>query len=129
MSKITNEAAMSQEISSLEQQMRYAHDLKEKIKEATEHLENGYLGLIDAKKTFETIKKENLEEIRRYKLSISMEIKEISASMQALNSMASPGSLSSLREFVSLSERLKSLTDSGFVESVTFKAKSSEGQS
>lgn len=115
------ESAMAQEITMLEQQLRYAEELKEKLKSAQNELVSGYTGLINAHEEFDLIKKENIEEIRRYKFAISSEAKEIEASIKRINSCASTQQVQNINEFVKACEAIANLRTNGFFETFSFK--------
>ena len=121
--KITHDQVVSQELSSLEQQLRYAREVREAVRKAKDELEKDYSGLILAKEIFEGVKKENLEEIRRYKFSIAAELKEIKAAMSEISTLASPERVKQLREFSDACDRLNQLRTAGFFDSVRFGAK------
>ena len=118
MINITRESVISQEISTLEQQLRYANEVRKKVSEATEELTKAYFGLINAKDEFDKIKKENIEEIRRYKYAISAETRDIEANIKIMSSAVSKERLEQLKAFADVCERLQSLRSAGFFSSV-----------
>ena len=118
MSDITNELAITQEISTLEEQMRYANDLRANIAKATNELANGYIGLINAKDEFQRIKKDNIDEIRRYKFAISAEVKEVESDLKRLAGFVSKERLAQLKEFADVCERLELLRSAEFFSAV-----------
>lgn len=115
---ITNENAIVQEISALEQQMIYANELKKKIKEATDELSLSYLALIDTKSVFEKIKKQNLEEIRLYRHSVSSESKALSSDVNIAVKSITPEKLNQLKDLADICERLNSIRASGLFDTL-----------
>jgi chaperonin cofactor prefoldin len=111
-----DEARITQEISNYEMQLRAAEELKAKVKEATAELEAAYLGIVRAKTAFEGIKKQNLEEVRTYKLAIASECKEIATAMAALSKLADQATVANITAFASACERLANLSEAGFLE-------------
>lgn len=120
MAEIKSESVAALEISILEQQSKYANDLRESILKATDELRDSYLGLISAKEGFESIKKENLDEIRRFKHAISSEAKEICANVKLINDVIGKGDITKLLQFVEVCNRIRELRDSGFFDTVKF---------
>ena len=114
--------AISQELSSLEEQMRYANDLKAKIAEATLDLKKSYLGLISAKDEFYLIKKENIEEIRSYKFAVASEAQQIESAIKKMSSAVSHERVNQLKEFVEICERMQALRANGFFAAVSIAA-------
>jgi uncharacterized protein involved in exopolysaccharide biosynthesis len=112
--EITPEDILSNEISSYEDLLAKSIQLKERVNETGEALTAAYSGIISAKHVFEEIKKENIEELRLYRQTVARECSEVTASIKQLKQAVDEKSLSSLREYVSLCERLKALQDSGF---------------
>ena len=114
------ESAMSQEITILEGQLAYAEEIKEKLKIAQTELIDLYRGLLNAHDEFNVIKKENIEEIRRYKFSVSSEAKEIEASIKRINCTATVQQVQNINDFVKCCESLDLLRRSGFFNAFKF---------
>jgi prefoldin subunit 5 len=105
---------IEQEISVLEQQLSVVETLKAKVKETTEELAQSYIGIINAKEEFQKIKKQNLEELRTYKLAVSTECREIKIQIETINKLAREVSSSEIKTFVESCERLARLDAEGF---------------
>ena len=117
---VTNEMIISQEISALEQQIRYVNEMKSKLKEAKEDLANSYLGIIIAKEEFERTKKQNLEEVRSYKFATATELKEIQSNFKFMTDGLTKEKIDNLTKFVSACEDLQELRAKGFFDSFSF---------
>lgn len=117
---VTNEAIISQEISALEQQIRYVNEMKSKLKEAKEGLANSYLGIIVAKEEFERTKKQNLEEVRSYKFATSTELKEIQSNFKFMTDGLTKEKIDNLTKFVAACEDLQELRAKGFFDAFSF---------
>ncbi|MDD1009395.1 hypothetical protein M5G27_18120 [Pseudomonas shahriarae] len=114
MKSLSNEQILASEISSYEEMLKTSIQLKARVDETVTALETSYSNIIGAKSIFEEIKKENIEELRLYRQTIAREVGEITQAVKQLKSNLDSKSLSDLREYVSLCERLKVLQDTGF---------------
>ncbi|PWE39585.1 hypothetical protein C9I50_18095 [Pseudomonas prosekii] len=114
MSQINSEEILSSEISSYEELLAKSLQLQDRVKETQASLEAAYSGVINAKHVFEEIKKENIEELRVFRHVVTREAAEITRSIKQLKSNLDAKSLSEIREYVALCERLKTLQDAGF---------------
>ncbi|KTC11340.1 hypothetical protein AO391_26590 [Pseudomonas marginalis ICMP 9505] len=114
MSQLSREDFLSSEISSYEELLAKSLQLQDRVKETTASLEAAYSGVINAKHVFEEIKKENIEELRVFRQTVTREAAEITQAIKQLKSNLDAKSLSELREYVGLCERLKALQDAGF---------------
>lgn len=68
---------------------------------------------INAKHVFEEIKKENIEELRVFRQTATREAAEITQPIKQLKSNLDAKSLSEIREYVALCERLNTPKDAG----------------
>lgn len=114
MAYTSNEDVLSSEISAYEDLLAKSLQLKERVVETTDALQAAYSGVIAAKHVFEEIKKENIEELRLFRQTIVRECGEVSSTVKHMRSSLDGKSLSDLREYVELCERMKALRDSGF---------------
>src|SRR5450830_1911187 len=114
MGQLNSEDFLSSEISSYEDLLAKSLQLQDRVKETTASLEAAYSGVINAKHVFEEIKKENIEELRVFRQTVTREAAEIAQAIKQLKSTLDPKSQSELREYVALCERLKALQDAGF---------------
>jgi len=112
----TQESAIAYEITSLEKQMSYAEEMKDHLKRARKELADGYSGVLDSHDQFLKIRKENIEELRRYKFSIVAEAKEIETSIRKVSQHMTPQLVAQLSEFANACEKLESLRIDGFFE-------------
>ena len=117
-----SEFCISGEISAYEKALEAINQLKVKVKEGREELGKAYLGIIEAKKEFENVKKQNIEEIRQYRFAISVECKEISNQVEAIKNISTAVHANELRSFVESCERLNALSQSGFFDKLQMKA-------
>lgn len=116
--KIDDSTIAGQEKLILEQQLKYKKDMVAAIQSAHSELSDLYIGLINAKDEFEKIKKENIEEIRRYKYAISSEVKEICSDVKRITDSITKDKLADLSLFVDACEKLQALRSTGFFDSV-----------
>ncbi|WP_404938962.1 hypothetical protein P7C00_11250 [Pseudomonas sp. JDS08PS003] len=114
MGQINSEEILSSEISSYEELLAKSLQLQGRVKETQASLEAAYSGIINAKHVFEEIKKENIEELRVFRQTVTREAAEVTQAIKHLKSNLDAKSLSDLREYVALCERLKTLQDTGF---------------
>jgi len=118
MGQIDNKSVQEQQIQILEQQKKYADELRDTIKKSTDELTELYCGLIGAKAEFEKIKKENLDEIRRYKLAISTEANIICSDIKRITDSVPKEGMSNLGKFIDACERLQELRKDGFFDAI-----------
>ncbi|WP_047528603.1 hypothetical protein [Pseudomonas sp. 11/12A] len=114
MKDITREDFLSAEISNFEEMLKKSIQLKEQVDQTVESLAASYSNVIGSKAIFEEIKKENIEELRVFRQAVTRETAEITQAIKQLKSNLDAKSLSELREYVALCERLKTLQDAGF---------------
>ena len=116
MSRFDQKDILDREVKILEQQEKYAAELRDSIRVATKELTDSYMGLIDAKNVFDGVKKANLEEVRLYKFAISAEAKEICADVKRISESVPKDGMTQLLQFVDACERIQSLRLAGFFD-------------
>jgi hypothetical protein len=114
MKEITQEDILSAEISSYEEMLEKSAQLKGRVDEMVGQLCAAYSSVIGSKSIFEEIKKENIEEIRLFRQTIVRECSEIVSAVKQMKVIMDGKSLSDLKEYVALCERLNALQGSGF---------------
>ncbi|WP_174376690.1 hypothetical protein [Pseudomonas koreensis] len=110
----SHEQILSSEISSYEEMLKKSSQLKEQIDLTVENLAASYTNIISSKAIFEDIKKENIEELRVFRQTVAREVGEITQAIKQLKSNLDAKSLSDLKDYIALCERLKALQDAGF---------------
>jgi hypothetical protein len=120
MRMINRDVFVEQEISTYEMKLRTLNELKDAVDKATKDLEASYLGIVRAKNVFMDIKKENLDELRRYKLAVETECKEIGRYMDLVRTLVKSDEIKNIHEFAAACERLNALQKDGFFNRVGF---------
>lgn len=110
---ITAEQFAEQELSRYEEKLVYLEAMKEKVRVAKDELEASYIGIVNVKASFERVKKENIEELRRYKLAVAQEAKEIGTAFAHIAAMQSKLSQKDLEALHQTLSSLSTLAQSG----------------
>ncbi len=97
-------------------------DLEARYRDAAKYLNEQTAGISESWTNWIKESKTYLDEVRTWKFALELEVKRgIELSTQLRNYTSSEGfkeALTTLREFVEITERLKALSDSGFLKRV-----------